>query len=497
MDFFKGFQKRDDTGSAPKKYNPDKLRDVMRDALQKGNKSLFISLCQKERDTIRENFDQWRKVPENIRPNPALMNSYAQFLITLARSFDEALGIPDLLNELKGTAEDNPILKWQHSLQLCQQLTQSLRYEEALNELEKLLISFEKMKGPAVDQFLPITIGFIAECYFQKGQPSDSVLYQEKALTLCQERGDMEGVVAYSCNLYEIYRYLGQGQKAAEYGELLISAYERFGNVTEAEKYRGRLHLVREGEPLVRVTALLEGMYYEIEDVPEFTGKNVQFLYERNRITLRRAEHLTAEGIKRAEEGHFEEALPFFSQSAVIDSYAPEPWYHQGNTFLYLKRYADAVESFQEVEKRAPAWYHSIADSWLAIELSRGTIPHELFLTLRELEDMQSPVEKCRRAMTALRGKVDFAPLYLFYGDALLAISKKDEALEAYKKGLTCSPDRKTQTDLLLKSGTLEGDPRQKHKSLQEAAGLRGNLVSSAMAYLLLKEGRSQEPPQR
>src|SRR5207302_8479903 len=143
----------------------------------------------------------------------------------------------------------------------------------------------------------------LGECWFQLGQADRAVEPTRQALERCRQHGDQEGVAAYLGNLYEVHRYLGQGDEAAACAEQLAALFEQKGQAGEARRYRNQARLIRAGEPLNRVVIDLAGQRYDVDEVPGGLTGSVKFLFERNRLTLRPAQALTAAGEREASQG--------------------------------------------------------------------------------------------------------------------------------------------------------------------------------------------------
>src|SRR5262249_39760098 len=154
-----------------------------------------------------------------------------------------------------------------------------------------------------------ISLGCLGECYFQEREADKAVPHLEQALQLCEQSGDKEGILAYLGSLYEAHRYLGQSEVAAGYAERLAAALAEQERAAEARRYRRQAGIVRAGEPLNRVVAVVDGVRYELDEVPVVEGKGIQLVFERNRMTLRPAEELTRRGEELGSQGRHEEAL--------------------------------------------------------------------------------------------------------------------------------------------------------------------------------------------
>jgi hypothetical protein len=189
------------------------LRDALFAAVAAGDESKLSDLCRQHQAAILASFAAWQKIPPEVRADAAKVPVYARGLIGVASEL-AASGHPELMARLVPAPEDNPIVGYQRTLEEARGLMNELRYDAALARLQQLRADLQKVQGSAVDRFLPIADGFISECQFHGGDVEAAVAPALEALTACQQGGDREGVRAYQGNLYEIHRYLGQGEQA-------------------------------------------------------------------------------------------------------------------------------------------------------------------------------------------------------------------------------------------------------------------------------------------
>lgn len=474
---------------APQVQDPEELWRLLFGAAQAGDDQQLQRLCRVNRDAIVAHFPAWQKVPEAVRANPEAVQPYAHALIAVAQTFANRLDTPDLLQRLMGSGEDNPLARWMDGLRRSQELMGELRYSEARQLLTDLLIDVRGLRGSGADHYLPITLGQLGECYFQSGEADKAVGPWQQALALCRQHGDAEGVAAYLGNLYEAHRYLGQAEPAAACAAELADVLEQQGQPAEAARHRQQAAIVRAGEPLNRIVALVNGRRYDPDEAPTVRDGKVQFLYERNRITLQPAVVQIRRGEELGSAGRYEEALEAFRAAAHADPFDPQSRYEEGLTLLCLGRYAEAVEIYEAAERLAPGWFNCRSDLWLARQLALGTLDHGVFLALRRLEDDTSldAAAKVRLAEEALRQAPRVALLHLFLGRSLADGGRPKDAESAYRQGLACVEDPDVKTRLLLNLGVVVKSPEERTRLLQEARALNGNLTAAAMAVFALK----------
>ncbi len=464
----------------------EELRRLLWEAAARGNETDLAALCQAHRQQIAQLFPSWRTIPPELRSQPSRMEAYVQAMIAVARLF-ERLGDPSLLQILMGSPRDNPLLRWQQRLEAAQKAMEELRFEETTGELERLLAEVRDLKGSGADTYLPITYGLLGECLFQAGRAEQAVAPTEEALRRCRSAGDAEGTATYLGNLYEIHRYRGAAQQAADAADELAQELARQGQFEEAERYRRQSALVRRGEPLNRVIVSLDGKRMELDEVLAGKPGRVQFAFERNRLTLKRSTALTEQGEKQAGQGRFEAALKLFQQAAQADPFAPDCRYQAGMTLLYLGRYSEAVEAYDATEALAPGWFHCRSNGWLARQMQQGTVSQEVFQLWHVAEDGPlNPTQKLNVVDRALQQNPGLALLHQLRGKNLRALNQGSAAASAYRRGLECTQEPDIQTRLLLDLAAVVNDPEEKHRLLEQAVAQGGNLVAAAMARILL-----------
>lgn len=461
------------------------LQELVFEAIASGDGEKAEAVCRAQRDAISEAFPGWCKVPSELRGDPEALRHYASCLIATARLFEERLGDGSLIEQLRrGAGDGNPLEAWQRELVAAREEMAALRYEEAAARLGRLLEATRELIGSGAEQLRPITLGFLGECAFQRGDAAGALAPLEQALEMCDAAGDNEGVIAYLGNLYEVHRYLGRGAEAAEYAEQLAVGFEQLGRANDAARYRTKAALARAGEPRNRINVVLDdGRQLELDQLAGLDGR-LRFVFERDRVSLRAATELGARGGEAGAAGRHDEALALFRAAAAADPHDPQPRYEEGLTLLLMRRYAEAVEAYAATEALAPGWFHCRADLWLARELAAGRLEHATFEALRMLEDGGvEPAAKLELADAALAAAPRVAALHYHRGRVLEELGRGDDAFAAFGAALACDPEPDIRTRILVQLAMLlEGD--QRAALLEEARALGGNLVAAAIARL-------------
>jgi len=473
--------------------DPEQLRDLLFEAARK-NRQQFERLCRANRPFILKHFPEWRKLPAALPLDQASVQRYGDGLMAIACFFADHLGHPELVRVMQGDPETDPLKQWNSGFQQALRLMEEARYAEARDRLSGLVTHLRGLQGFGFDRNLALTLGRLGECHLQGGEASNAIPCMDQALELCRQSGDEEGIVAYLGNLYEAHRYLGDSRQAYEAARALATVLRGLGRSSQAADYERRAAMASWGEPLNRVVALVNGERVELQDAEMIPGQKLQFIFERNRMTLRPADLLVERGKKLGEALRFEQALESFEAAAKADPFDPDPRYQQAFTLLHLRRYAEGSESYAAAEKLAPGWYLCRTGLYLAEQLVQGNLPHECFQALYLLEDGdQSAIENVRLAESILARSPDLAQAYWLLGKNLARLDRRDEARAMWRKGLFLSPESSVRTRILLGLSSVADDSGERVSLLQEAVELNGDLVASGTAQLLLKTTPEQQ----
>ena len=466
------------------------LREQLFGAVAAGDQRSFKKLCRKNADQIVGAFAKWQTVPAGIRSDPAAVGRYGQALMSVAQYFAESLGRREPLDLLTGPDDTNPITKWENAIATVDELIKERRYREAAELTRAVLPELESLAGPSVARMLSTTLARLGTSQFHLGEVEAAKTAVERALILSEQCGDIAGIANNLKELYEIERFLGDSEAAGSCATRLSSLLAEYASPQESETWRRKAERVRQDEPLSRVVVEVAGQRYELDELATIPAEieGARFAFERNRESLGSVAALVGEGKQLGSAQQFEAALKIFERAAAIDPADPDPHYQRATTLMHLQRYVEAASTYEHVERLAPGWYHCRSELSLAKHLATGKVNHATFLLLRELEDgSTSREEKIALATEALAQARNVALLHLLLGENLFGIGRREEAKAAFLKGLECADEPDIETRLLFDLAAVTGSKDEKEELLQRVVAIKGNLVSVAMAALLLR----------
>ncbi|MDP3276373.1 MAG: hypothetical protein Q8Q09_14335 [Deltaproteobacteria bacterium] len=442
--------------------------------------------CVEQQAEIKANFGDWTRIPPALQRDPAAMQRYANGIITVAQLFAQLLGDSSLLARLAGPAESNPIVQWEQQLGAVQQALGKRDYAIAHTTLTQALEQTRSLMGPGADRLRAVSLGLLGQTLFHMGQMAPAIRQFEAAVALCRAQQDLDGVNAYLAALFEVQRWLGQTEKAAEWADQLAQLHQTTGSGQDGF-WRARAASVRAGEPLAKVFIHHDGQRVDPDLLTpgRVLQGSVRFVFERNRLDLGAVAKLVEQGRTLGAQRDYTAALACFDEASAIDPYDPEPHYLRGQTLFLMQRAGDAAKAYRRTDALGPGWYQVRSDQWLAEMVSAGEYPHEVFALLIALEGQEAPTSRAATAAKALAQWPTLAALHHAHARALAQAGDVDGAREAARRGLACVQEPDLETRLLVSLSQWSG-VTERAEFLLRAVQIGANPVAKAMAQLML-----------
>jgi len=479
------------TKQAAPVVNNDELRELLFECIDRNHLVEFETLCLENDAEIRRAFSDWKRAPEEIQTDKDQLKKYAYCLMVVASYFQKQRNNGELMTMLTGIDDSEYSRQWQEMLGQAKGLMQQqLKFDEAIPLLEKCLELTSGVSGAGVDKFLPLTLGFLGECYFHKGDPAKAAEYVDRALQTTTMQGDYDASVAYLSNLFEIYRYKGDSAKAAECAKAIADKAYRRSELVTSSNWRHQFRAVSNNEPLHRIVLRIGDELFELDEIPHFSGEKVEFILVRNRMELVLCSQKCHEARELAQSGNYEKSLEVLVEAVERDKFSPQPYYLSGAIKLAGRRYADAVADLEKVEELCPGFETSRSDLWLAKQLQTGTMEHDACMAVFEANNENIPVEQRIKVCEDLTAKYpNFAEAFWRMGRMLMESNRPSEAVEAFKKGMTVADDTDLKSRLLRDLGSLSVDDAEKRRLSKEAIAVpNGNVLAQAMCIYMLSQ---------
>jgi tetratricopeptide (TPR) repeat protein len=426
-----------------------------------------------------------RKVPDELRSDPAAVDRYGQSLMAVAHCLATQCAAPELWNALCGTAANNPLIKWNDWYGQLAERMERLEYDALIAEARGFVEEVRRFQGSVARQNEAFLNGRLGELLFHSGRVREAEAPFQVALQVCRETDDAEGQRTYLNNLLETYRYTGNISVAMRTGEELAELMNK--QRMDSTVLRNSLKLMRRGEPLCRVVCVRDGEELELSEISNVGEGRYEFQFRRNRLQLRKTATLVRQGNELASSGNLADALEKYQEAAETDPHDPDPVYQSGTCLLEMGMYEPAREAFDQVERLAPGWFRCRSDRWLAASLEDGSVSDEEFRILRGLEDGGLPPEQALQiAKQAVEKHPTFAPLFLVLGDLHVGADDRVQGIACYRKGLefVAEPDLETRL-LCALAGQLPKESPERQDFVRRAVSLNGSLVAQAMAAIL------------
>ncbi len=188
---------------------PVNLPEVLIEAAHGQDAKALARLCTQHRDEIYRSFSKWTTVPLQFRNDAEELSRYCEGLIAVA-SFFQSSGDSTLLRLLQGDDADNPLVLWERDLTRADQLMDEGRAAEAISLLHAVLDRTRELTGSGAESHMPRTLGSLGAAYYRAGDKVRALEYTQKALEMCRQVGDQEGVRTYTENIQHIQKAPGE-----------------------------------------------------------------------------------------------------------------------------------------------------------------------------------------------------------------------------------------------------------------------------------------------
>ncbi len=485
----------------------DDLRDRLISLVHHGDEAELHRVCLEHRVDIEREFRSWKTVPQAWRESRDSLDRYVAGLLAIARVFADGLGRPELLEHLMGrdrsSDEPSPMDRWHEGLEASQKLLDDGAHREAATLLQTIVEETDGVRGSWVDEYLPVTLGMLGGAYFNAGLVERASEPTARALALCEEVQDEEGIAAYLTNLHEIRRYLGESKDAATLARALADRLDG-RDPDRARRMRTRARIIDGGEPRLRVVVLppegsgpveLDELHLlapivhdddHVHDDDSMLG-GLRFAFERNRVTLGACSHHLDRGRELATHGHMLEAVRTFEEAAQVDPKTPDPPYLRGLALAELGRFDEALAAYELVGELAPGWHRVEEDRALVGQIASGALEPDALNIVREIEDgPRTPRAKIAVAQEAIVRFPTLARLHFAQGRAYWSVDAQDEARTAWRQALALAENSSIRTRALAELGATALDSDEGVHDLHRAIEEDGELVASAMARVLL-----------
>ena len=212
---------------------PDELIEKIVSLVEARKEDEVRRLCNAYREDIKKHFTTWAKVPDHIRAMPNRIDAYAKTLIYIAELY-RFNGDDSLFKVLRRDQSTNQVEIFRDTIVQAMKLSEAGKFEESRNVLQAVIPDIDKSIGNARANLLPKAYGHLGFVLFRLGDMKGAILNSHKALSMCRESSDLEGVVTYIGNLLELMKMSGLREEGLE--KERIAALNQLGRKDEAKE---------------------------------------------------------------------------------------------------------------------------------------------------------------------------------------------------------------------------------------------------------------------
>jgi len=201
------------------------------------DETAFINLYNKNVVVIKSHFLEWKKVPNVIRAAPLeRQENFLQTLYSLASLYQKA-GDGSLMALLVDTTSNNPIIRWRENIAKAQELSGEGKFEESKQLLLVTIPEIETSEGNVREAYLAKACGHLGAVYCYLGDYKAAAMNTHKALLLCREFNDLEGIASYSGNMIELMKRMGVREEGDHLMKERVATLRQLGRLEEAIQY--------------------------------------------------------------------------------------------------------------------------------------------------------------------------------------------------------------------------------------------------------------------
>ena len=473
-------------GRPSRELTADELKAELWQVFTNGSPRTLRKFCRRHAASLGEHCEEIRRVPEEIRDQPQAIQNYVNMLIMIAQDLQQR-GDPRMMTAFTGTAATNPILKWQKLGGQLLTMLDEMRNEEMESQLRELIDEMSALRGTGKDDALPKLHGWLGTSLFHRARVAEAKEHFEKAIGLCREANDLEGVRIYLESLAKCHTYLGDQPSAANCYDERVTLWDERGLKDEATRDRKQAAMLRAGLPKCRVVLCKDGTFFEQDDFvlsPDEQNARVEYHYWRERPDIPNCRMLIERGVALAHNREFSDALEIFEKARQVDPYDPEPLFQSAMCLIELGALGQAREYFDEVERLAPAWVGTRTLRWLVDQAEQGQLPSDAPSICLALESLGAlPREQEQACRAALERFGDLAFIWLQLAQALRDLERRDEMQQALRSGLACAEEPDIESQLLIQLATTlpVGSP-ERSRAISRIFAIDGNLMAQASA---------------
>ena len=208
------------------------------EAIYRGDEDVFLDLCRQHQDDIADDLDTWTTIPEEIRGHPEAIQQYVDVVTAVAQSLAGRFGRTELLQRL---TRDEPaeLRQWESALEQADGLMDT-DAEQASKVLEDAMELGDHMSGSRVDLLNALTRGRLGTLAYRRKDFDAARSHTEIALGASLSADDVDGVLTYVRNLYDLEREQGNAEAAMEWAQRGARAAETGGRTDEEPAWLAR-----------------------------------------------------------------------------------------------------------------------------------------------------------------------------------------------------------------------------------------------------------------